>query len=650
MLHIKTRSLLLACGVFVPLLTCSATAPDWVRAAAAKPQGTYPPDTHAVVLLNDETANVTGPSEMEFSSRRVVRILRPEGRNEGKLSVYLSAADKVLAIHAWTIDRDGREYEVKDKEFIEVSPFHEVLYTDIKYRATEAPAPNPGSVIAFEYTVRRHTFVDQTHWFFQEDIPVSEARFTLQLPAGWEYKANWANQPARQPVQLGPNRWQWTCTDLAGIAEEKKRPADGALAGHMELAFYPPAGGTTLGTWQAIGDWYNRVTEGRRANSPEIAAKVQQLTGNAATFDEKIKALAGFLQTEVRYVAIAIGIGGYQPHGAPDIFHSRYGDCKDKVTLLSTMLADAGIGSEYVLVDTERGVVKPDVPSTLFNHAILAIELSPETPPGKYHSVSTTKAGQRYLIFDPTDEYTPIGDLRAALQGSHALLVAKTGGELIQLPVLPPDTNRFDREGKFTLQADGSLTGTLVEKRTGDHAVRERMFMTQANESERMKYVDHYLEQSLKNVTVQKANFGDSTTRGTELVQEFQITAQNYAQHSGPLLLVRPRVLGDKGLALEWAKRKYPVELSGATQEKDMYEIQLPPGFVVDDLPDPLHIDVGFASYSSKVEAAGSTLRYSREYVISDPNIGSDRLSDLRKFESVIADDEYANAVLKKSP
>lgn len=650
MQHIRPHSWLLAGLLLVPLAVSSSIVPDWVHAAAAKPPGKYPSDTHAVVLLDESTANITAPAEMEFSHRRVVRILRPEGRNEGKLSVYLNAGDKLQGIHAWTLDREGREYEVKDKEFIEVSPFHEVLYTDIKYRATEAPAPNPGSVIAFEYTVRRHTFVDQTHWFFQEDIPVSEARFTLQLPAGWEYKASWANQPALQPVQLGPNRWQWTCTDLPGIAEEKKRPADGALAGHMELAFYPPAGGTTLGTWQAIGDWYNHVTEGRRANSPEIAAKVQQLTANAKTFDETIKALAGFLQTEVRYVAIAIGIGGYQPHGAPDIFHSRYGDCKDKVTLLSTMLADAGIGSEYVLVDTERGVVKPDVPSTLFNHAILAIELPADTPSGEYRSVSTTKAGKRYLVFDPTDEYTSIGDLRAALQGSYALLIAKTGGELIQLPILPPDTNRFDREGKFTLQADGSLTGTLVEKRTGDHASRERMWMTQANEAERMKYVDHYLEESLKNVTVQKANFGDSSTRGAELVQEFQITAQNYAQHSGPLLLVRPRVMGDKALSLEWAKRKYPVELSGATQEKDMYEIQLPPGFVVDDLPEPLHIDVGFASYSSKVEAAGSTLRYSREYVISDPNIGSDRLSDLRKFESVIAEDEYANAVLKKSP
>jgi hypothetical protein len=624
--------------------------PDWVRAAAAKPAGKYPSDTHAVVLLDDSTVNVTAPGEMEFSRRRVVRILRPEGRNEGKLSVYLNAGDKVLGIHAWTLDHENREYEVKDKEFIEVSPFQEMLYTDIKYRAAAAPAANPGSVIALEYSVRRHTFVDQTHWFFQEDIPVDETRLTLQLPPGWEYKASWANQPGREPAQLGPNRWQWTYTDLPGIAEEKRRPAEEALAGHLELAYYPPAGGVTLGTWQAIGDWYYRLTEGRRANNPEIAAKVQQLTANASSFDEKVSALTRFMQTEVRYVAVTIGIGGYQPHGAADVFHSRYGDCKDKVTLLSTMLADAGINSDYVLVDTERGVVKPDVPSTLFNHAIVAVELPADVPADKYRSVVTTKAGKHYLIFDPTDEYTPIGDLRAALQGSYGLLVDKSGGELIRLPILPPSTNRFDREGKFTLQADGSLSGTIVERFTGDHAVRERMWMTGANEAERMKYVDHYLEESLKNVTVQKAKFGDSSARGAELVQEYQITAANYAQHSGPLLLVRTRVVGDKFVVVDWARRKYPVELAGATLEKDVYEIQLPSGFAVDDLPEPTQLDVGFAKYSSKVEAVGSTLRYSREYEVRDPNIGTDRLADLHKLENVIAADENANAVLKKAP
>ena len=650
MLRTSLRSILALLLVVAPVFAAASTTPDWMRAAASSPVHAYPPDTNAVVLLDESTANITAPGEVEFSSRRLVRILRPEGRKEGQLRVYLGASDKLQGVHAWTIDQSGREYEVKDKEFIEVSPFHEALYTDLKYRSTEAPAANPGSVIGFEYTVKRHTFVDQTHWFFQEDIPVKEARFILQLPAGWEYKASWANHAAIEPTSLGPSRWQWTCTSLPGIGEEKRRPADGALAGHMELAFYPLAGGSTLGTWQAIGDWYSHLTDGRRASNPDIAAKVQQLTANAHTFDEKIKALAAFLQTEVRYVAITIGVGGYQPHASPDVYKSRYGDCKDKVTLLSAMLTDAGINSHYVLVDTERGVVKPDVPSTLFNHAIIAIELPADNASVKYRSFVTTKAGNRYLIFDPTDEYTPIGDVRSALQGNYALLVTKTGGELIQLPVLPPDTNRFNREGKFTLQADGSITGTLVERRTGDHAVRERMWMARANEGERMKYVDHYLDQSLKNVTVQKASFGDTTGRGTELVWNFDVTAQNYSQYSGPLLLVRPRVVGDKTLTLEWTKRTFPVELSGTTSEQDVYEIQLPPGFVVDDLPEPLHIDVGFASYTSKIEAKGSTLHYSREYVVTDPNVAFDRLPELHKLENVIAEDEYANAVLKKAP
>jgi len=243
----------------------------------------------------------------------------------------------------------------------------------------------------------------------------------------------------------------------------------GALGAGVFLSIPPHR---TWDRWKAIGDWYYKLVEGRRNPSPGISARVQQLTAGATTFDAKVRALTAFLQSDGRYVEIMIGIGGFQPHPASDIFRSRYGDCKDKVTLLSSMLKEAGISSEYVLVDTERGVVKPDVPSTLFNHVILAIPLSKDTPPDAYRSVSTTASGERYLIFDPTDEYTPVGGLRSALQGSYGLLVTKSGGELIKLPVLAPDTNRVDREGKFTLQADGSLTGTVTERLTGTHAAR----------------------------------------------------------------------------------------------------------------------------------------------------------------------------------
>ncbi len=644
---VLTVAVALFCGA--PLLGSSPSAPDWLHQAASKPLGKYAPETNAVVLLDDVTLTVTGPGQADETSRRIVRILRPQGRDESKLHVYLGPGDKVQGIHAWTIDSSGVQYEVKDKEFLEISPYQEALYSDVRYRAAEAPAGNPGSVIGWEYTIRRRIWMDEWHWFAQEDIPVEETSLTLQLPASWEYKASWANQAAQPPTQAGPNRWQWTCQNLPAITEERLRPTTEALASHLELAFFEPAAASNLGSWKAIGDWYYKLVDGRRNPSPEVSARVQQLTAGVSSFDEKVRVLTTFLQSDVRYVEISIGIGGYQPHPAADVFRYRYGDCKDKVTLLSAMLKEAGINSEYVLVDTERGVVKPDVPSTLFNHAIVAIELPKEIPADRYDSVSTTTTGARYLIFDPTDEYSPVGDLRAALQGSYGLLVTKSGGELIKLPVLAPGTNRLDREGKFTLQADGSLSGTVTERLSGTHAARQRASFARENDSERAKSLDHRLSESLKTVSVQGLKVQDLAARDKDLTLTYQITAQNFAQKAGQLVLVRTRVLGEKVIDINWTKRKFPIQLSGATSEKDSYEIQLPPGYAVDDLPEPKQIDIGFATYTSKIEAKGDILHYSREYVVRDPYVSPDRFSDLKKLEAVIGDDEFASAVLKKT-
>ena len=244
------------------LVASSPSAPDWLHQAASKAPGKYAPETNAVVLLDDLTVNVTGPGQADEIRRRIVRILRPQGRNESKLTVDVGPGDKVQAIHAWTIDSAGMQYEVKDKEFLEVSPYQEALYTDIRYRAVEAPAGNPGSVIGWEYTIRRHIWMDQWHWFVQEDIPVEEAHLTLQLPASWEYKATWANQAAQPPTQAGPNRWQWICQNLAGIPEERLRPASAALAGHLELAFYRTCRRIELGIME--GNWRLVLQAGRR--------------------------------------------------------------------------------------------------------------------------------------------------------------------------------------------------------------------------------------------------------------------------------------------------------------------------------------------------------------------------------------------------
>jgi hypothetical protein len=637
--------------VAVLMLFCQhlrAAVPDWARQAAAQPVGTYDVETKAVVLLDETSYTVTAPGEYVQHHRRAVRILRPDGRDEGELGVHFGQKEKLLSVHAWTVDSSGREYELKDKDFMESSPYAEGLYDDIRFRVAKAPASAPGSVIAFEYEVHRHAWLNQLHWFFQDTIPVREARLTLNLPPGWEFKSSWAAASAVQPSQVG-NGWQWTVRDVPGIEHEPMMPAFLALSGRMELAYFDP-GGTAVGSWDGLGRWYSGLTNGRRTPTPEISEKVRQLTAGKTDFDGKLRALTSFMQSDVRYVGIWIGIGGYQPHPAGDVFHARYGDCKDKATLLSSMLQEAGIGSEYVLIDTERGTVHPDVPSAWFNHAILAVELPKEIGTDAYHSVVTAKTGKRYLIFDPTDEYTPVGELRSDLQDSYALLITDSRGELILTPTLSPDANIISRTGHFILSSDGTLVGEVVENRSGDHARAVRHALIHANQQQRLQHFEHQLSRSLRGFTLQSTDIQQLDQSQKNLVLTFKFTTPQYGQVRGPLMLLRPRVLGEKGFDVERKLRHYPVELEGTSRQTDVYEIEIPQDYKVDDVPDPVKIDVGFASYQSKIEVTGSKLRYSREYVIHDLSVNPDHMADLRKLEGTIGDDEAAAVVLKRVP
>jgi Domain of Unknown Function with PDB structure (DUF3857)/Transglutaminase-like superfamily len=642
------RAAAIVVALCVPAL-CVAI-PDWVRTASSQSLPTPDSKTKAVILLDDSTVSVAGTGEYVLHHRRVVKILRPEGRQEADLVVGFNGKDKVLSIHGWSIDNTGREYELKDKDFAEVGAFAGFeLYNDYRLRAAKAPGAGPGAIVAFESEVRYHPWLNQFTWNFQEELPVHEARLSLQLPSGWEFKPSWASKMSVEPASAAANTWEWTLHDVPGIEPEPMMPPMRALCARMELAYFAPAA-PAIGSWDGIGRWYTALTEGRRAAGPEINEKVRQLTGGKTDFDSKLRTLSTFVQTDVRYVAIEIGIGGFQPHTANDTFHARYGDCKDKATLLSSMLHEAGIQSDYVLIHTERGIVDPALPSSIFNHVILAVELPRDLNSSAYPSAVTAKTGKRYIIFDPTDEYTPVGQLRGDLQNTYALLVTASGGELIHTPWLAPETNILNRTGHFTLSPEGALAGDVVEDRTGDHASSERAQLARINEQQRSQHLERRLNRSLQGFSIQSMDIRQLDQAQLDLVLDYKFVTPQYGQVQGPLMLVRPRILGEKSLALEHKPRQYPVEFERSSRETDDYEIELPAGYVVDDLPDPVKVDVGFASYQSKIEANGNKLRYWREFIIRDLQVDIARLNDLQKLEGQIGADENAAVVLKRAP
>ena len=643
--------------VFAVVPAARADAPAWMHNLASVPVPAHDEKTSAVLLYSEDVLTVQNNGKLKHLERRAYKILRPEGKEFGVVRADMSSETRVVSMHGWCIPAQGKDYEVKDKEASETALTgleNGELMSDVKSKFLRIPAADPGNIVGYEVEYEKQPYVSQDVWGFQHSVPVRESHFTLQLAPGWEYRAVWLNHAEVPPVSSGNNQIQWALSDIKAIRPEPKMPPWESISGAMLISLFPQ-GGKNAGfkDWASMGKWEEALSSDRRDASPEIKGKVTELTQKAATPVEKMNALAAFVQKDIRYVAIQLGIGGWQPHRASEVFLHKYGDCKDKATLLSTMLQQVGIESYYLYINTERGVITPETPATRwFDHVILAIRLPDKIDDASLAMVFIHPKLGKLLIFDPTDEFTPFGQLSGELQASYALLVTPDGGELIKVPQVPTSLNGVTRTAAMVLDAQGNLTGTFNEIRLGDAAAEERARMKfVAADKDRVKVIEGILSQSLANFAVTKASMTSLQDAHKPFQLNYSILAQRYAKPAGDLLLVRPRLIGAKGSGFLETKepRELPVIFEGPRKDNDTFEITMPAGYEVDDLPPPVDMDYSFASYHSKTEASGNKLKYTRTFEIKELSVPMSKMDDLRKFYRAIAGDERNTAVLKPS-
>jgi len=549
------------------------SVPDWVRAAAAQKIPGYPKETNAVVLLSETNYSVAPDGRATEHFRTVIKVLRPQGREDAIIVIPFDKDTKILSLHAWSIGPDGHEYVVKDNEFAEIGyPGQGNYYEDIKAKATRPPGRDPGGIIAYEYEQRIRPYLTEKTWFFQDDIPRLHQTFTLELPPGYTYGTVWAHHAQSQAADLEHQRWRWSLDETPSIDLDQvlMRPTQLALAGRMTVHYAAPGvTNATQGTWQSIGEWYQTLSNGRLDPTPEIAAKAAELSVGKSDFYEKTEAIAEFVQKQIRYFVIEMGIGGQQPHPAGEIFHNRYGDCKDKATVLSAMLSTVGVHSALVMVDSRRGVIDPDAPSIVGNHMIAAIEIPAGYTSSKLRSVVTAKSGRRYLIFDPTWEKTAFGQLEHNLQGGYGILMEGSSSQVIQFPLLAPELNTIRRSASFHIQPDGTLKGTVTEKRFGDLSEDRRTVFTTGDAKQRSEYMDHILDQDLTTFAISDVKVEDAQSLNKDITTTYSLTAGGFARTIGPLLMLRPRVLGTEGLRADLKKRVVPIDLLQTMQSQD---------------------------------------------------------------------------------
>ena len=177
--------------------------------------------------------------------------------------------------------------------------------------------------------------------------------------------------------------------------------------------------------WKKTGERLRPKFAPKRKNSPRASI----------TIWIKFRRLYDYVARNFRYVSLSLGLGRYQPHASTDVLHNQYGDCKDKHTLLASLLEAEGMHASSVLINSSRKL-DPDVPSpSQFDHVITMLPM-----------------GKQEIWMDTTSEVAPFRLLAYSLRNKLAFVVPASGTP--HLEETPADTPMPDSE---ISEVDGTI-------------------------------------------------------------------------------------------------------------------------------------------------------------------------------------------------
>ena len=396
----------------------------------ANPPAADPPDGE--YLLSQRVVRLFENGTTSTWTQHVFRVNRVNARDRVRSwsMVYDPSRQSVTVLDAARIRKDGTRMEATEQTDRDIGEQWAGLYYEQRATRVRFDEVEDGDV--FVVTHRLSDFDESLYGLTFGDIvgaqelePKRRLRLAWILPEKRAFQARFfVGKEARSPDQSGAA--DGVRTDVFDLKDIPALRSEAGMPGYTEVAWFAHA--TTFASWAEVGAWYRKLAWPQLKPGPELVGQAKALVKAGMSDAEKVAVLHEFVTRQIRYVGLEFGEHGYKPYAVDDIFARRFGDCKDKASLLKAMLAQHGIPSHITLVRTRRNGLIRALPASpaVFDHVILYVPVV-----------------DRYI--DATAAYHGHGELPAQDSGASALVVRDDGAEFVTLPVGGPGTNRLER-------------------------------------------------------------------------------------------------------------------------------------------------------------------------------------------------------------
>jgi tetratricopeptide (TPR) repeat protein/transglutaminase-like putative cysteine protease len=530
------------------------------------------------------------------------------------------------------------------------------MYTDARQKHVTVPGLAVGDAIEYDVVINAKPLLAGQFWHiwdFEQRMIALDEQLDLNVPANRAVKIKSSEGiKASDKVEGGRRLYHWATANLktpppVDIFKDFKFDVIKLLEGERPPA-PPRVLFTTFQSWSEVADWYAELERDRRAPTPEIRAKADEIARGQQTDEAKAQALYYWVSQNIRYVSLSFGVGRYQPHPAAEVFSNRYGDCKDKTTLLEAMLEAEGLHAHAVLANSIVDV-DPDVPNPLqFDHAYTFLQI----------------AGNDTWL-DSTLGVGPFGYLLPQLRGKEALVVSGAhDAGLRHTPRDFPFTVEYRVGVNGTVDVDGTLDSTVELQTRGDVEVLIRLLNDHLSPEQLAKSADSVLARTNKFL------YGSAQYTDFKVLNAGDISQPVKTQFrvNGKLMYVNPKGATPAQLTValtampiaQWhllsllpaveskpdsdgKPQPLPTDLRGSRS----YSLDLVLAFATFVASDPppakdLRITEKFAEYSSSDSWKGNTFHASRSLDLRVPTVAA---ADSKEYAAFVEKVAGANPV-----
>ena len=603
------------------------------------------PDEAVVFLLDDGVVRYEADGTGSKTYRQVAQILSPDAVEDYAEHEFSYAPGHQRLTVNWirVVRPDGTVVSDSPSHIQDAdvpAALSDPVYSDTKIRRYSLSGVAPGTIVDWSYTLEElKPFLPGdfwTSWSVHTGHLTRRSRYLVDLPATLRPHLVERNLDfrRRETAFQGRRTYLWARHDVPRLnAEDFMADSNGVV---MSIELGAPI------EWETIGTWYAGLARDRYTLDPTVRGKLRSLLASARTVDDTLRSVQRWVAQDIRYVSIALGLGGYQPRMPAEVVASGYGDCKDKATLFVAALRALGYRAYPVLLNS-GGRVDPALPSVAqFNHAIAVVE----RPEGR-------------VYVDLTADLVPYGELPEPTQGQFALIVYPDGtSEQVTLPEASPHANLNETRITGTLSTDGYLSATYEERGLGSSQYSLRnLFLGPIDSTTRAAFARSIATRIYPGAEADSLQIFD----GRDLTADPRVVLRIVRGFAGratgngrtvilSLPLPSMRGMADAAAALEAnGPRLFPLDASkiiGPTATITEITLSLPSGWRV-QLPPDVEVTGKWGTYTAQYRQEQTTLRVFRRLEGARGIYPPGELPDLCRWLRAVAQDDVSYLVIE---